>query len=70
MTHTKFFAKLLAPIVGHNKHHVQNSAQFVTTLANLKLDPNDILVSFDVESLFTNIPIQDSMDILKDHFEG
>ncbi|KAG8222778.1 hypothetical protein J437_LFUL006789 [Ladona fulva] len=41
----EYLARLLALIVGHNKHYVQDSAEFVKTLANLKLDPNDILAS-------------------------
>ncbi|KAG8239957.1 hypothetical protein J437_LFUL019449, partial [Ladona fulva] len=39
----KHLAGLLAPFVGHNEHHVRDSTEFVKTLANFKLDTNDIL---------------------------
>ncbi|KAG8235755.1 hypothetical protein J437_LFUL015376 [Ladona fulva] len=42
----KYLAKLLAPIIGHNEHHVQDSTKLVKTLANIKLDPDDILKNY------------------------
>ncbi|XP_076246266.1 uncharacterized protein LOC143186474 [Calliopsis andreniformis] len=41
-----------------------NLAKYLTTI--LKPLTGDILVSFDMQSLFTNIPIDDSIDIIKD----
>ncbi|XP_078482534.1 uncharacterized protein LOC144743198 isoform X2 [Ciona intestinalis] len=43
----KFLAKIVAPLIGNNSHHVRNSHEFAT----------ECLVSFDVVSLFTNVPI-------------
>ena len=34
-----------------------NSAHFVSTVNNETILDNEIMVSFDIESLFTNIPI-------------
>ena len=34
-----------------------NSAHFVSTVSNETILDNEIMVSFDVESLFTNVPI-------------
>ena len=52
---SKFLASLLSPIVGLTDSHVKNSqqfAQFITT----QIVPNpEVLVSFDVVSLFTRV---------------
>ena len=34
-----------------------NSAHFVSTVSNETILDNEIMVSFDIESLFTNVPI-------------
>jgi len=39
---------------------VNNSANFVSTKSSERILDNDIMVSFDVESLFTNVPIEDA----------
>ena len=35
-------------------------------MQNVKLEDNEILVSFDVVSLFTNVPVDESCKIAKD----
>jgi hypothetical protein len=36
-------------------------------LSQLTLTEDDILISFDVESLFTKIPIHDMLEIVQEH---
>ncbi|XP_059046970.1 uncharacterized protein LOC131842461 [Achroia grisella] len=43
----------------------QDSRQFVQTLEHIKLNEKEILVSFDVESLFTNVPISECVELVK-----
>jgi hypothetical protein len=43
--------------------------EFVHTLGSLKVDPHDIMVSFDVVSLSTRVAIKDIIDLLGRHFE-
>ena len=52
----RHLAKILRPLVGLTQHHVSNSSQFVEITRGFTLQPSDILVSFDVVSLFTNVP--------------
>ena len=47
-------------------HHIKNSDQFATLIQDLTLQPDDIMVSFDVVSLFTNVPTSDATTIAKD----
>jgi hypothetical protein len=43
--------------------------EFEHTLGTLQVDPRDIMVSFDVVSLFTRVSIKNTMDLLGRHFE-
>ena len=43
--------------------------QFVQILESIRVQPEDLMVSFDMVSLFTNIPIVDSLELLSQHFE-
>ena len=51
-------ADLLNPLMGNTEHHLKDTKQFVSKVKELKLGPNDMLVSHDVVSLFTKVPIQ------------
>ncbi|XP_071801296.1 uncharacterized protein [Asterias amurensis] len=62
----KYLAKVLRPLVGLTEHHVSNSTQFVDITRNLTLQPTDIMVSFDVESLFTNVPTDEACFLAKE----
>jgi len=66
---SKYLAGLLSQLIGNSAHHVKNSFQFVQVLESLRVQPEDLVVSFDVVSLFTNVPIVDSLEHLSHHFE-
>ena len=51
-------------MVGCTESFVKDSTSFVDDLKKVKLDPNDILVSFDVVSLYTCIPINEAMEVI------
>ena len=52
-------------LVGNTQHHVLNSSSFIQEIKDLRLDPNDVLISFDVVSLFTNVPVDETCNIIK-----
>jgi hypothetical protein len=56
----------LKPVVGKTEHHVVNSKEFVTKMEQIRLGKNDILISFDVISLFTNVPVEEACNIAKE----
>jgi len=60
----KFVALKLKPLVGPTSSFVKDSASFIEELKDIKLDSRDILVSFDVVSLYTCIPINEAMDVI------
>ena len=53
---SKYLAKLLAPLT-KSKYTINSTTDFITFTQNLKLDKDHDLVSFDVSSLFTNVPL-------------
>jgi hypothetical protein len=43
---------------------------FIDTIHTLRAGPRDILVSFDVVSLFTMVPIEEALRLLSRHFDA
>ena len=39
-------------------------------LKNIKLQPQECIISYDVKALFTSVPIQPAIKIIKQHLEG
>ncbi|XP_076049262.1 uncharacterized protein LOC143029935 [Oratosquilla oratoria] len=57
----KALAKRLRPLVEKSERMLKNSTDFVDRLRGISLEEGDILVSFDVKSMFTSLP----QDLLK-----
>jgi hypothetical protein len=55
-------------LVGHSPSHIKNSEDFIHKLNTISLKESDILVSFDVVSLFTRVPLEDTLLLLQQHF--
>lgn len=53
----KFCTRVLSEVFCEDGFHVRNSLQFVEGLKNIRLDEDEVMVSFDVVSMFTNIPV-------------
>ena len=60
---SKFFVPLLTPLT-LNEYAIKDSFSFAEELSNY--DSNLVMASFDVESLFTNIPLQGIIDLCVD----
>ena len=66
---SRWLADILGALVGKTIHHVQNSKNLVEELEKVIIDEAHILNSHDVVSLFTNTPIDQVLDIVKDRLE-
>ena len=63
------FVADISPLAGKSPYHLKNSLHLKQQLENVKLEEDEILTSFDVTSLFTVTPIEQSLDIIKDLLE-
>ena len=50
-------ANILSPLTGNSGFTMTNSAPFLSTISSEAILDNEIMVSFDVESLFSNVLI-------------
>ena len=65
-TPTYNIAKFLVPLIqplSINKYTIKDTKDFVDRLKQFKLNNHNFMVSFDVESLFTNIPLEETVEI-------
>ena len=60
----KFLVPLLEPLT-KNDYTLKNSFEFVNEISEIKFD-KCVMASFDIESLFTNIPINETINIICD----
>ena len=65
----KELAKILKPLVGRSPHHVQNYKDFLDSIKNIKIKPDECIMSFYVSALLTSIPIEPAINIIKKHLE-
>jgi hypothetical protein len=54
---SNFLAKMLSPVEGNTEYTVKNSCRFAEFVRGKTPKADQVLVSFDVVSLFTNIPV-------------
>ena len=51
------------PLTGKSEYAVTNSTHFVNTINHERIQEKEIMVSFDVESLFAHVPIEDAVKV-------
>ena len=57
-------ARILTLLTGSTETQVKNSAEFVGRIREKELREGEIMISFDVMSLFTKVPIQEAMQAI------
>ena len=54
---SKFLTDILSPLQNCNGFSVPNSAKFAEEISNVDIQDDEVMLSFDVVSLFTSIPV-------------
>ena len=67
---SKFVAAILAPLVGTTPYHIKNSHDLTEKLSHVHLEEDETIVSHDVVALFPSVPVDDSINIIKNRLEG
>ena len=62
---SKYVARILKPLVGRNGFAIQNSIQFINDVKDLVIDSESVMVSFDVKALYTSIPVDRAVQVVR-----
>ena len=65
----KELAKILKPLVGKSPYHINSTQEFVEQVKHIILAPGECLSSYDVSTLFTSVPVDPAINIIKDLLE-
>ncbi|XP_074037086.1 uncharacterized protein [Leptinotarsa decemlineata] len=62
---SRFLLPLIQPLQGKTSSFVKNSRHFVELLGSIEVTQENKLISFDVESLYTNVPVEEVLQIIQ-----
>ena len=65
----KELAHIIKPLVGQSPHHLKNTQHFVQQLQGKKLESGEVITSFDVNTLFTSVPVHPGIQIVKQRLQ-
>ena len=66
----KHLSRILTPLVGQTPFHIKDSKDFVKFERTVVLAEDDVMVSFDVQSLFMGVPTDLACEVAKKRLEA
>ena len=61
-----YLARILAPVVGNTEHTAKNSKEFVEHVSGLDIADDEVMVSYDVEALYTSLPLGRVLEVTRE----
>ena len=65
----KELTKILKPLVGKSPQHINSTQDFVEQVKHITLAPGECLSSYNVSALFTSVPEDPALRVIKDLLE-
>ena len=65
----KEHTRILPPLAGKGPSHVRNSVDFLQRIRQTSLAETDIMISFNVVSLFTNVPVDEALLVIAERLQ-
>ena len=64
----KELVNIICPLVNQSPHHLNNTHHFIQHIKEIKLEPGEVMTSYDVKTLFTSVPVDPSINIVKQNY--
>ena len=55
----------MRPLVDQSPHHIKNTQQFVDYIHKVKLEPGEVITSYNIKALYTSVPVEPSIAIVQ-----
>ena len=65
----KELAYIIKPLVHQSPHHLKNTQHSVQQLQGKRLEPGEVITSFDVKALYTSVPVPPAIQIVKQRLQ-
>ena len=62
---SKELARILKPLVGRSLYQVQNTQDVIQQIQGIHIQPDQCIMFYDVKALFTSVPSQQAINIIK-----
>ena len=60
----KYISSIIKTYTGKSEHYVKNSAHFANMIKDLRVEEDEVLVSFDVVALYPSVPQNEAIDLV------